>query len=115
MMALDSLHIQISVDPSKLVTALTQARYALNRLGDAAAASTAFQAFSEALQSAMLSEDGWTLADESYWIDEDSQSPPSLCPPGSICEQCFDDSAMLLRSSPWGGDMGVCRACADCS
>jgi hypothetical protein len=31
---------------------------------------------------------------------------------GHICEHCLDAPASLVQPAPWGGDMGVCIACA---
>jgi len=31
---------------------------------------------------------------------------------GHLCEVCLDAHAVQLRPAPWGGDMGVCAACA---
>ena len=31
---------------------------------------------------------------------------------GHICEACLDAPAILLAPAPWGGQMGVCWACA---
>ena len=53
---------------------------------------------------------GWICLGRGSPMDADIFSPVVL--PGSICEQCFDAPAMLLRSSPWGGEMGVCKECA---
>ena len=36
--------------------------------------------------------------------------PP--CPPGSLCEVCLDAPAIALQPAPWGGERGVCAACA---
>ena len=32
--------------------------------------------------------------------------------PGHLCEVCLDAPAVALQPAPWGGDMGVCEACA---
>ena len=31
--------------------------------------------------------------------------------PGYLCEACLDAPAIALVPAPWGGEMGVCRAC----
>jgi hypothetical protein len=36
--------------------------------------------------------------------------PPA--PPGSLCEACLDAPAVALAPAPWGGERGVCAACA---
>lgn len=36
--------------------------------------------------------------------------PPA--PPGSLCEVCLDAPAVALAPAPWGGERGVCAACA---
>jgi hypothetical protein len=33
-------------------------------------------------------------------------------PPGSLCEACLDAPAVALAPAPWGGERGVCAACA---
>jgi hypothetical protein len=35
---------------------------------------------------------------------------PTLLP-GYLCETCLDAPATVLVPAPWGGEMGVCRAC----
>ena len=32
--------------------------------------------------------------------------------PGHLCEGCLDAPAVALVPAPWGGEMGVCPACA---
>lgn len=32
--------------------------------------------------------------------------------PGFLCEQCLDAPATQTCAAPWGGEMGVCAACA---
>jgi hypothetical protein len=32
--------------------------------------------------------------------------------PGHLCEVCLDAVAIELQAAPWGGEMGVCAACA---
>ena len=32
--------------------------------------------------------------------------------PGHLCEQCLDAPAVTVVAAPWGGEMGVCAACA---
>jgi hypothetical protein len=32
--------------------------------------------------------------------------------PGHLCEQCLDAPAVAVVAAPWGGEMGVCAACA---
>jgi hypothetical protein len=32
--------------------------------------------------------------------------------PGHLCEQCLDAPAVTVMAAPWGGEMGVCAACA---
>jgi hypothetical protein len=32
--------------------------------------------------------------------------------PGHLCEVCLDAPATRLQPAPWGGEMGVCEACA---
>jgi hypothetical protein len=32
--------------------------------------------------------------------------------PGHLCEGCLDAPATRLQPAPWGGEMGVCEACA---
>lgn len=32
--------------------------------------------------------------------------------PGHLCEQCLDAPAVHLQPAPWGGERGVCAACA---
>lgn len=39
-------------------------------------------------------------------------SPPSHPQPGFVCETCFDAPATIVQPAPWGGEMGVCAACA---
>ena len=31
---------------------------------------------------------------------------------GYLCEQCLDAPAVAFVEAPWGGEMGVCEACA---
>ena len=38
-----------------------------------------------------------------------SNEPPI---PGHLCEICLDALATRLQPAPWGGEMGVCEACA---
>jgi hypothetical protein len=40
------------------------------------------------------------------------QHSPRLSLAGHLCEQCLDAPATLLQPAPWGGEMGVCAACA---
>jgi hypothetical protein len=41
------------------------------------------------------------------------QGPSDETPiPGHLCEVCLDAPATGLQSAPWGGEMGVCAACA---
>jgi hypothetical protein len=41
------------------------------------------------------------------------QSPRTETPiPGHLCEVCLDAPATRLQPAPWGGEMGVCEACA---
>jgi hypothetical protein len=32
--------------------------------------------------------------------------------PGHLCEVCLDAPAVVFVPAPWGGEMGVCAACA---
>lgn len=32
--------------------------------------------------------------------------------PGHLCEVCLDAPAVAVMPAPWGGEMGVCAACA---
>ena len=32
--------------------------------------------------------------------------------PGHLCEVCLDAPAIRLQPAPWGGEMGICEACA---
>jgi hypothetical protein len=32
--------------------------------------------------------------------------------PGHLCEGCLDAPAVAVAPAPWGGEMGVCAACA---
>jgi hypothetical protein len=32
--------------------------------------------------------------------------------PGHLCESCLDAPATRLQPAPWGGEMGICEACA---
>jgi hypothetical protein len=32
--------------------------------------------------------------------------------PGHLCEQCLDAPAVAVVPAPWGGEMGICEACA---
>jgi hypothetical protein len=32
--------------------------------------------------------------------------------PGHLCEACLDAPAVTVVPAPWGGEMGVCAACA---
>ena len=32
--------------------------------------------------------------------------------PGHLCEVCLDAPAVAVVPAPWGGEMGVCAACA---
>jgi hypothetical protein len=40
-------------------------------------------------------------------VREDTPTPL----PGYLCETCLDAPAISLVPAPWGGEMGVCRAC----
>jgi hypothetical protein len=31
---------------------------------------------------------------------------------GYLCEQCLDAPAVTVVPAPWGGEMGICTACA---
>jgi hypothetical protein len=31
--------------------------------------------------------------------------------PGHLCEVCLDAPAVAFVAAPWGGEMGVCKAC----
>ena len=31
---------------------------------------------------------------------------------GYLCEQCLDAPAVTVVPAPWGGEMGICAACA---
>ena len=31
---------------------------------------------------------------------------------GYLCEQCLDAPAVAFVAAPWGGEMGICAACA---
>ena len=42
--------------------------------------------------------------------ERQAASPRPL--PGYLCEQCQDASAVQWQAAPWGGEMGVCQACA---
>jgi len=35
---------------------------------------------------------------------------PSI--PGHLCEACLDAPAVAFVPAPWGGEMGICTACA---
>ena len=37
-------------------------------------------------------------------------APPDLT--GYLCEVCLDAPAVALQPAPWGGEMGICEACA---
>jgi hypothetical protein len=39
-------------------------------------------------------------------------SSPETSIPGHLCEVCLDAPAAHLQPAPWGGEMGVCAACA---
>ena len=45
------------------------------------------------------------------WIDIpiDAERDPL---PGHLCEQCLDAPAVHLQPAPWGGERGICAACA---
>jgi hypothetical protein len=43
------------------------------------------------------------------WEPRPSDEPPI---PGHLCEVCLDAPATCLQPAPWGGEMGVCEACA---
>ena len=34
------------------------------------------------------------------------------CIPGHLCEVCLDAPAVAFVPAPWGGEMGICEACA---
>jgi len=40
----------------------------------------------------------------------DGAPPPAL--PGPLCEACLAAPAIQVHPAPWGGEMGVCSACA---
>jgi len=42
----------------------------------------------------------------------DPSLPPQDIIPGHLCEQCLDAPAVQFQPAPWGGEMGVCLACA---
>ena len=47
-------------------------------------------------------------------VREDTPPMPGGTPtplPGYLCETCLDAPATVLVPAPWGGEMGVCRAC----
>jgi len=47
-------------------------------------------------------------------VREDTPGVPGGTPaplPGYLCETCLDAPAIALVPAPWGGEMGVCRAC----
>jgi len=37
---------------------------------------------------------------------------PETSIPGHLCEVCLDAPAVAFVAAPWGGEMGVCAACA---
>jgi hypothetical protein len=37
---------------------------------------------------------------------------PETSIPGHLCEVCLEAPAACLQPAPWGGEMGVCAACA---
>ena len=41
---------------------------------------------------------------------QSSNNEPPI--PGHLCEVCLDAPATHLQPAPWGGEMGVCEACA---
>jgi len=49
---------------------------------------------------------------EALRVDTPSVSRGTPAPlPGYLCESCLDAPAIALVPAPWGGEMGVCRAC----
>jgi hypothetical protein len=47
------------------------------------------------------------------WIRRSTDVPSHGAPlPGYLCEQCQDAPAVQWQPAPWGGEMGVCTACA---
>jgi hypothetical protein len=43
----------------------------------------------------------------------EAQRPSKESPlPGHLCEVCLDAPAVAVIAAPWGGEMGVCAACA---
>ena len=43
----------------------------------------------------------------------EAQRPSNESPmPGHLCEVCLDAPAVAVVPAPWGGEMGVCAACA---
>lgn len=48
-----------------------------------------------------------------YALLPGAQSPSKETPiPGHLCEVCLDAPASEVLPAPWGGEMGVCTACA---
>ena len=46
------------------------------------------------------------------WLP-DAPRPSHASPiPGHLCEGCLDAPAVAVVPAPWGGEMGVCAACA---
>jgi hypothetical protein len=47
-----------------------------------------------------------------YALLPGAPSPSKETPlPGHLCEVCLDAPAVALQPAPWGGEMGVCKAC----